>query len=95
MLDYKARKLYNYRKLNRKENMPYIDEELNFVINEKKIKVFHNFDEETGKCFKDQHNGNGIEELKSIIKEDLDKGEINGFYPYNNFESRVSWRIID
>ena len=95
MLDYKTRKLYNYRKLNRKENMPYIDEELNFVINEKKIKVFHNFDEETGKYFKDQHNGNGIEELKSIIKEDLDKGEINGFYPYNNFESRVSWRIID
>jgi hypothetical protein len=95
MLDYKARKLYNYRKLNRKENMPYIDEELNFVINEKKIKVFHNFDEETGKYFKDQHNGNGIQELKSIIKEDLDKGEINGFYPYNNFESRVSWRIID
>jgi len=75
--------------------MPYIDEELNFVINEKKIKVFHNFDEETGKYFKDQHNGNGIQELKSIIKEDLDKGEINGFYPYNNFESRVSWRIID
>jgi hypothetical protein len=75
--------------------MPYIDEELNFVINEKKIKVFHNFDEETGKYFKDQSNGNGIEELKSIIKEDLDKGEINGFYPYNNFESRVSWRIID
>ena len=95
MLDYKTRKLYNYRKLNRKENMPYIDEELNFVINEKKIKVFHNFDEETGKYFKDQHNGNGIQELKSIIKEDLDKGEINGFYPYNNFESRVSWRIID
>ena len=95
MLDYKARKLYNYRKLNRKENMSYIDEELNLIINEKKIKVFHNFDEETGKYFKDQHNGNGIEELKSIIKEDLDKGEINGFYPYNNFESRVSWRIID
>tara|TARA_R110002050_G_scaffold198346_1_gene333120 strand:- start:247 stop:534 length:288 start_codon:yes stop_codon:yes gene_type:complete len=95
MLDYKARKLYNYRKLNRKENMPYIDEELNFVINEKKIKVFHNFDEETGRYFKDQHNGNGIQELKSIIKEDLDKGEIKGFYPYNNFESRVSWRIID
>ena len=54
--------------------MPYIDEELNFVINEKKIKVFHNVDDETGKYFKDQHNGNGVEEVKSIIKEELDKG---------------------
>ena len=73
----------------------YKDEELNFIINEKKIKVFHYFDEETGKYIKDQHNGNGIEEIKSMIKDELDKGEVDGYYPYNNFESRLSWRIED
>ena len=74
--------------------MAYLEEELNFNINGNKIYVFHRFDEETGKYFKNQHNGNGIEEIKSIIKEDLEKGDINGFYPYNNFESSVHWRVL-
>ena len=71
----------------------YKEEELTFIINKKKIKVFNSFDEETGKYIKDQHNGNGIEEIKSMIKDELDKGEVEGYYPYNNFESRLSWRI--
>jgi|TARA_R110000824_G_scaffold336882_1_gene523390 hypothetical protein len=72
----------------------YKEEELYFIINEKKIKVFNYFDEETGNYIKDQHKGNGIKEIKSIIKEELDNGKVDGFYPYNNFESRLSWKIV-
>ena len=73
----------------------YKEEELTFIINEKKIKVFNSFDEDTGKYIKAQHNGNGSEAIKSMIKDELDKGEVDGYYPYNNFESRLSWRIED
>ena len=72
----------------------YKEEELTFIINKKKIKVFNSFDEETGKYIKDQHNGNGIEEIKSMIKDELDKGEVEGYYPYNNFESRLDNLVL-
>ena len=70
------------------------EETLTFTINKNKIKVFHSVDVESGKFFKDQ--ATGLKELKSIIKDDIVfHNKTDGYYPYNNFESLITWRIIN
>jgi len=69
------------------------EETLTFIINKNKIKVFHSVDVESGKFFKDQING--LKELKSLIRDDLIfQNKTDGYYPYNNFESFISWKVI-
>ena len=67
------------------------EEVLTLTINEKKIKIIHSIDED-GKFLKDQKNG--LEEVKSLIKDELKENKIKGYYPYNNFECFVSWRVL-
>ena len=70
------------------------EETLTFVINKKRVRVFHSVDVESGRFFKDQTTG--LKELKSIIKDDIVfNNKTNGYYPYNNFESLITWRIIN
>jgi|TARA_R110000851_G_scaffold317385_1_gene480864 hypothetical protein len=73
----------------------YKEEILTFTVNKKKVKVFHRFDvESSGKYLKDQNNG--LNELKSLIKDDMVfKNELDGYYPYNNFTSYISWKLIN
>ena len=68
------------------------EETLTLTIEGKNIEVFHSVDKETGSFFKDQKNG--LEELKSLIKDELKKGLANNWYPYNNFECSVNWKVI-
>ena len=68
-------------------------ETLTLTINDKLVKIVHSIDVETGKLFKDQKNG--LSELKELIEEELKKGLVNNWYPYNNFECSFSWRVIN
>jgi len=70
------------------------EETLTFTINKNKVKVFHSVDVEDGKFFKDQ--ATGLKELKSWIRDEIVfQNKTDGYYPYNNFESFVSWKVIN
>jgi len=68
-------------------------ETLNVTIEDKLIQIVHSIDTETGKLFKDQ--ATGLKELKELIEEEITmKGLRNNWYPYNNFECSISWKVI-
>jgi len=68
------------------------EETLVLTIEGKKIEVFHSVDKDTGRLFKEQSYD--LDDLKSLIKDELKKGLTNNWYPYNNFESSVNWKVI-
>jgi len=68
------------------------EETLTFTIDKKKVKAFHKVDRETGKLFQDQKTG--LEDLKAFIRDEIVfQNKSNGFIPYNNFESSVTWEV--
>ena len=69
------------------------NETLTFTIDKKKIKADHQYDGATGKAFKDQEEG--ADQLKTFIRDEVVfQNKTEGFIPYNNFESSVSWKVI-
>ena len=69
-------------------------ETLTFVIDKKKIKVDHEYADDTGRAFKDQKDGD--KQIKDFIKDEVVfQNKKEGFIPYNNFESSVNWKIIN
>ena len=65
-------------------------ETLNVTIADKLIEIVHSIDTETGKLFKDQATG-----LKELIEEEMTMKDLrNNWYPYNNFECSISWKVI-
>ena len=67
-----------------------VNETLTFTIDKKKVKADH----QGTKAFADQKDG--ADHLKSFIKDEIvfqNKNE--GFIPYNNFESSVTWKVIN
>ena len=68
-------------------------EKLTVQINNKKVKIDHNWDTTTGRSLHKQTTG--LKELKSFLFDEIvfQKKE-SGFIPYNNFESGVNWKIV-
>jgi len=44
------------------------------------------------KKFRDQ-NKDAIRDLRTLLTEKIDEGEFEGWFPYNNFESSVTWEV--
>lgn len=67
-------------------------EKLTVQVNNKKIKIDHNWDTTTGRSLFKQPTG--LKQLKSFLYDEIvfQKKE-NGFIAYNNFESGINWKI--
>ena len=67
-------------------------EKLEFTINKKRVKIVHDYSG-SGRAFKDQEDG--ADQIKAFLKDEIIFGEkTNGFIPYNNFESSVTWEVL-
>lgn len=67
-----------------------IKETFIFKIGGKKIEVIN----AGTKKFKNMNDPKqALKDLKSMIQDDLRKGKETGFYPYNNFESSINWKL--
>jgi len=66
-------------------------EKFYFEINNKKVEVEHDY---TFYKSLNEQASNTFDELKKEIKKDLDEGSTGNFYPYNNFECSITWKII-
>lgn len=67
------------------------DENFTLEVSGKKISVRHNFS--GWKPFSEQAP-QALEDLKEIIKEDLQNNITKGCIPYNNFECLIEWDVV-
>jgi len=66
----------------------YIKEDINLEINGRAISIKH----QGIKSFANQSENSRMD-LEKVIRGFMNKGDSQGFIPYNNFECSIKWRV--
>ena len=73
----------------KEQKVKTINEKYEITLEDKKVEVIH----QGFKSLKEQEKG--LDDVKDCILRAIDeRGNKDGFIPYNNFECSITWRVI-